>query len=395
MSRRKAVAAVIACCWVVLLAAAVGPSVPALAVAGPSTATAPQQLVNQYPLGPKRLCCNGQPGVNGPSGSRPHARVTHAGVAHTAGTALPPGEPVRHGARGGLSAVLLIGLAAAAALLVAGTAGVYRSHRRPAPALTQPPWLGYANGQVGAERLAGRTQPVRGNSTAGSHSPPDMASVAEELDYRRLDDNGDSGGAFNLGVVLHQRGDVPGAMAAYQRAEERGDPDAAFNLGVLLYETRDLDGAEAAWRRSAASGHVRAATNLLFVSHRDEAQGGGGTSPHLPGHVEFDERSSRSADQLGGATGAFNLGVILHQRGDVVGATAAYERAEESGDPDAAFNLGVLLYESGDLDGAEAAWRRSASHGHPRAIENLDFLLLRHRRGPERAWVTGGRSEKR
>ena len=106
-----------------------------------------------------------------------------------------------------------------------------------------------------------------------SPAPPAAASDAEEREFRRLDDEGDAGGAFNLGVVLHQRGDLAGATAAYERAEERGDPDAAFNLGVLLYEAGDLDGAEAAWRRSAGRGHVRAAANLLFLSrHRRESE---------------------------------------------------------------------------------------------------------------------------
>ena len=94
------------------------------------------------------------------------------------------------------------------------------------------------------------------------------ASASHEQDYRRLDRSGDPGGAFNLGVLLHGRGDLAGATAAYERAEERGDPDAAFNLGVLLYEAGDLDGAEASWRRSVHRGNPRATENLEFLFRR-------------------------------------------------------------------------------------------------------------------------------
>ena len=178
-------------------------------------------------------------------------------------------------------------------------------------------------------------------------------------------------------------------MAAYERAERRGDPDAAFNLGVLLYEAGDLDGANAAWRRSAGRGHVRAAANLLFLSRRRrELELGVAIESEPAGLAEFEELSYRRADESGAASGAFNLGAMLHQQGDTAGAAAAYVRAERRGDLDAAYNLGVLLYEAGDLDGAEAAWRRTAGRGHARAAENLDFLL-RHRHELETAGVAG------
>jgi TPR repeat protein len=224
---------------------------------------------------------------------------------------------------------------------------------------------------------------------------PVAASEIDEREFRRLDANGDAGGAFNLGVVLHHRADVEGAKAAYERAEERGDPDAAFNLGVLLYEAGDLDGASAAWQRSAGRGHVRAAANLLFLSRsRRQLERGIASESEAPGLAKFEELSYRRADESGAATGAFNLGAVLHQQGDTAGALAAYERAERRGDPDAAFNLGVLLFEIGDLDGAEGAWRRSAERGHARGAENLEFLL-RHRHELETAGVAGAAGHDR
>ena len=257
----------------------------------------------------------------------------------------------------------------------------------PAPRNTVPIFTGGAApvASLATSNAATRAEPSWDRSAV----PPSAASEAEEREFRRLDANGDAGGTFNLGVVLHQRADVDGAAAAYKRAEERGDPDAAFNLGVLLYDAGDLDAAEAAWRRSAGRGHVRAAANLLFLSrHRRQLERGIAIQSEAPGLAEFEKLVYRRADQSGAATGTFNLGTMLHQQGDTAGALAAYERAERRGDPDAAFNLGVLLYEVGDLDGAEGAWRRSASRGHARAAENLEFLRS-HRHELEAALVAG------
>ena len=89
------------------------------------------------------------------------------------------------------------------------------------------------------------------------------------------------------------------------------------------------------------------------------------------------EVAYRRADAAGGAAGAFNLGVLLHQQREFAAAAAAYERAEQRGDRDAAFNLGVLLYEQADFEGAEAAWQRCLRHRHVQAAANLGFLLQR------------------
>ena len=213
-----------------------------------------------------------------------------------------------------------------------------------------------------------------------------------ESTYRPADAAGDAGGAFNLGVLLHQRGDFAAAAAAYERAELKGNRDAAFNLGILLYEQGDLDGAEAAWRRCLSRQHVPAAANLGFLlEHRGDLEGARAAyaaaerwadAERVTSGVEEPvsltedaELAYRRADAAGDAGGAFNLGVLLHQRGDFAAAAAVYERAELRGDRDAAFNLGILLYEQGDLDGAEAAWRRCLSRQYVPAAANLGFLL--------------------
>jgi TPR repeat protein len=395
MSRKRDIVAVIIGSCLALPAVTAAIVAPAVAASTTSSATAPQQLTNQYPLGPQRLCCGGQSGLGGTTASTaPSRSALPARVSPARGRAGTPGRPIGHTASGGVSAMLLIGFGVLALLILAVATAFHRTRRRTAPALGRgfpfPAPLGDSNGAAVAPSLAtsnptSRAEPKWDRSPV----PPVAASEAEEREFRRLDENGDAGGAFNLGVVLHHRGDVEGAIAAYERSEQRGDPDAAFNLGVLLYEAGDLDGANAAWRRSARRGHVRAAANLLFLARpRRESEHGRAIQSEAPGLAEFEELAYRRADESGTGSGAFNLGAMLHQQGDTAGALAAYERAEQRGDRDAAFNLGVLLYETGDLAGAEDAWRRSAGRGHARAAENLDFLL-RHRHELETAGVAG------
>jgi TPR repeat protein len=395
MTRRRDIVAVIASGCLALGAVTGETAAPAVAASTSSTATAPQQLVHQYPLGPQRLCCSGHTGSSGTSGSSTQkASAPPAPRASAPGRPRTSRRPASHGSSGGAPTVVLIGLGVLALLIIGGVTAVYRTRRHTAPAfdrgIPSPASLQYSSGAapdagVATDSATTGAEPATDRSTVAAGA----ASDAEEQEFRRLDANGHAGGAFNLGVVLHQRGDVEGAKAAYERAEQRRDPDAAFNLGVLLYEADDLDGAEAAWRRSAGRGHVRAAANLLFLSrYRRRPERGVPVRSETPALEEFEALSYRRADESGAPSGAFNLGVLLHQRGDTAAAAAAYERAERRGDPDAAFNLGVLLYEAGDLDGAEAAWRRSAGRGDAAAAENLEFLL-RHRQEPKTAGVGG------
>jgi len=302
------------------------------------------------------------------------------------------------------------------------------------------------SGQEQSEPIPGRTEMVRG---AGSEVAPQdrttasakhtettaMAELASELTCRQADERGDATAAFNLAVLLQQRRDYDGAIAAYERSDQRGNVDAAFNLGVLFYEIGELARAEAAWQRAVERGHVQAAANLGFLLHRRGDLVGArlahlrtGQSPHaeepgprsaiavsgFPGTVaravpvasltrrpvtaadstlstgsapsatsipavDQTETAYRRADEQGDATAAFNLGVLLQEHRDHAGAIAAYERAQARGDLDAAFNLGIMLYEAGDLDRAEAAWRRAAECGHIQAAANLLFVRDRHR----------------
>ena len=157
---------------------------------------------------------------------------------------------------------------------------------------------------------------------------------------------------------------------------------------MLLYETDDLDGAEAAWRRSAGRGHVRAAANLLFLSrYRRRPDGGIPVESETPALEEFEALSYRRADESGAPTGAFNLGVLLHQQGDTAGAAAAYERAERRGDPDAAFNLGVLRTRPAISTARRPPGDGARGEGTPQPRTTCN--PLRHRQQPKTAGVGG------
>jgi tetratricopeptide (TPR) repeat protein len=120
-------------------------------------------------------------------------------------------------------------------------------------------------------------------------------------------------GAFNVGVMLTEQGDLAGAIAAYRFAVDSDHPDitprAAVNLGVLLEEQGDLDGARTLYQQAIDFDHV--------------------------------DMSPLAASKLG---------TLLVNLGDRAGAERAYRVAMESGDsecaPWAAYSLGHMLIES-------------------------------------------------
>lgn len=178
---------------------------------------------------------------------------------------------------------------------------------------------------------------------------------------------------MNLGLVLaKQPGREAEAEAAFSRGAEAGDTGAWYELGWLMAEQPGREEeAEGAYRRGDERGHAEAANNL--------------------GNMLGDR------GDVVGAEAANNLGRLLEARGHPAGAEAAYRRGDDRGSAIAAVNLGFLLNVRGDLEvprrptavalraarawpptasvpcasarvrgGAEAAWR-AAIDGAPRA----------------------------
>ena len=179
----------------------------------------------------------------------------------------------------------------AAALLAVGITRLRRRRRGSTPVL--PPGVPAA-GDAARARARPAADPVslapRNRATAEwqRNGTPERRrrgrpETAEGLAYRRAGMSTPARVDFNVAVILHERGDLAGAIAAYRRAERRGDPDAAFNLGVLLCEAGDPDGAETSWQRSAHHGNTRATEDLAFlVRRRRERQAAGTDAAPVP-----------------------------------------------------------------------------------------------------------------
>ncbi|MBF6497414.1 sel1 repeat family protein [Nocardia cyriacigeorgica] len=229
------------------------------------------------------------------------------------------------------------------------------------------------------------------------HEAGDVADA--ERWWRRAADSGDTGAMVNLGNLLHQRGDLADAERWWRCAADSGDTGAMLNLGNLLRERGELADAETWhlsamfnlgnlhrqrgefadaenwWRCAADGGHTGAMFNLGNL-HRQR------------GDVADAELWWRSAADAGHADAMANLGILLYERGDVAHAERWWQRAAEIGDTGAMFNLGLMFYGRGGFADAERWYLRAADAGHTDAMTNLGNLL--HERGDvaaaERWW---------
>ncbi len=172
---------------------------------------------------------------------------------------------------------------------------------------------------------------------------------------------------FNLGVLLAEQGDVPGAMDAYQQAIDSGHADAApraaVGLGRLLDHQEKVPGAMDAYQHAIDSGHADAAPRAAFNLGEVLAEQG-----DVPGAMAAYQQAidSGHADQAPWA--AVALGDLLRNQGDVPGAKAAYQHAIDSGHADAApwapIGLGELLEGNGDVLGAMDVYQQAIDSGH-------------------------------
>lgn len=313
-----------------------------------SSTGAGNELLRQFPLGSRRLCCTTRTGSSAASSAAGSTRSRSGG-----GNGAAASSGASHGGHGGGSAGLVLAvIALVVAVLLGGVAARGRSSRRsrprtptaaadrggagadrsvrwmrnpvgardvaPAPAAHNEFGSGqaavaddqFASGQAAAaddQVASGEAVPATGpGGPAGGWevNPATGAGILAGKGAKRSDDARGAAEEFDLGLELHQSGQLDAAASAYLRAEERGMPEAAFNLGVLLYESGDLARAEATWRRCLKYEHARAATNLGF---------------------------------------------LFEQRGDVRDALLAYSVGERWGDPEGRRLGAALLQRAGGL----------------------------------------------
>ena len=156
----------------------------------------------------------------------------------------------------------------------------------------------------------------------------------------------------NLGNVLIEAADLPGAVVALQEAV-RLDPGLAHaysNLGVALKKAGDLPGAIEAYKNcirlnpNYATAHTNLGNALKLAGD-------------LPGSIAAHTEAIRldSTD----AIAHFNLGISLKASGDLPGAIAAFRKSMRFDPNDSRTHdlLGIALFDSGDKAGAVAAFR--------------------------------------
>jgi tetratricopeptide (TPR) repeat protein len=187
-------------------------------------------------------------------------------------------------------------------------------------------------------------------------------------------------GHSNLGVLQRDKGDLDGSIASFREAI-RLDPKclpAHYNLGVALFDKRDTKGSIAEFKEALKIDPkcVQAHHNL-GVALRDKGD--------LDGAIE----SYKNAIKLDGtiALAHCNLGIALKEKGDVDAAIDAY-RASIRLNPSFAtahVNLGVALKDKGDTEGAVAAYLEAIKHDpkDARAYHNLGMIHFDQKNYPE------------
>jgi hypothetical protein len=281
MSRRRALMIALVGCCVLLGGETIQSAAPAVASSTATSKTAPRDLTNHFPLGPRRLCCQSQSTSHSQTGAAPLS----SGATPAARSSAGRSSGGSHHASSGVTVIafwIILG-AVVAGLLTAGIVDLRRGRRGSTPVL--PPGVPAA-GHMASARPGPAADPVslalrrrsaaqRQRDAAQERRRRGRPETVEEVVHRRADMRTPARVEFNVAVILHERGDLDEAIAAYRRAERRGDPDASFNLGVLLCEAGDLDGAETSWRRSAHYGNARATEDLGFLVRRRRERRGG------------------------------------------------------------------------------------------------------------------------
>jgi tetratricopeptide (TPR) repeat protein len=193
------------------------------------------------------------------------------------------------------------------------------------------------------------------------------------------DEKAESQLSSQLGIVLHHKGDLEGALSYAQRALKivekvygPNHPEVAIranNIGQVLRDKGDLKGALSYTQRALkidekafGPGHPTVATDANNIGMILQAQG------DLEGALSYTQRALKIDEKAFGpdhptvATDANNIGQILQDQGDLEGALSYTQRAlkidEKVFGPDhpevaiRANNIGQVLRDKGDLKGA-------------------------------------------
>ena len=237
--------ALLAATLLTLPAAAIVLAPPA---AANSTATAPQQLVHAYPLGPQRLCCTSA--TTGQTATRPRP-------SRASRTAPLPGGTRPAGASNPLP-IILLG-AVLAVLLTAVMSATYGARRRRAAAALSAEIAANRratteaassaatgdrarDGRVRFGRLSHFGERVRSSRdeaelTVGSIEGPETEIAAAERADRRADAGRQTIDAFDIGVLFHERGDHARARGLTNGPSAEATPTRASTSGSCCIRT--------------------------------------------------------------------------------------------------------------------------------------------------------------
>jgi TPR repeat protein len=188
--------------------------------------------------------------------------------------------------------------------------------------------------------------------------------------YRKAAEGGDLQAAYNLGVLLHEDGDLEEAANFYRQAADGGRADAMNNLGLLLIQQGSLGAGKRMLRNAMRAGSTDAVTNL-------------GVELINEGDVEEAEQLLTPFAGEGDAQAAGTLAVLYHQNGRPDDARRWYEVASHAGNPVAMANFGAFLLDHGKPAEAESVLRRGAATGNLEARFNLGVVLESQEKFPK------------
>jgi len=186
----------------------------------------------------------------------------------------------------------------------------------------------------------------------------------------------------NLGLVIHDRGDLGAAREYYQRAltiREDLAPESLDlavslnNLGVLAYDRGDLAGAEAYYKRSLAIKEKLEPGSLAVAMSFNNLGNAANSRGDLEAAEAYYDRALAVQERL--APGSLdvakslnNLGVLARKRGDLSAAEEYYKRCLailQKIDPESLWvamnlnNLGTVAEKRGNLAAAERYYQNS------------------------------------